>query len=144
MIVRLAHLCFRTSRFAEMTEFYGKTLELVEQFTLNLPDGRVFGRYFALGETSFLEIFDQAGATEMWGGDTGEPRVLPGSTYQHFCLQVTALDALRDRLVGKGLSVTPVTLGMDNSRQAWIKDPDGNDIELMEYTDKSLQIAEKA
>jgi hypothetical protein len=30
-------------------------------------------------------------------------------------------------------------MGVDNSRQAWIKDPDGNDIELMEYTDRSLQ-----
>lgn len=143
MIVGLAHLCFRTSRFAQMIEFYGKTLELPEQFTLNLPDGRVFGRYFALGETSFLEIFDQAGATEMWGGTPGDPRVIAGSTYQHFCLQVTELEVLREKLVAKGLSVTPITVGMDNSRQAWIKDPDGNDIELMEYTAQSLQIAKK-
>jgi hypothetical protein len=28
---------------------------------------------------------------------------------------------------------------MDNSMQAWIKDPDGNDIELMEYTPTSFQ-----
>jgi len=30
---------------------------------------------------------------------------------------------------------------MDGSLQAWIKDPDGNDIELMEYTRDSLQLA---
>jgi hypothetical protein len=28
---------------------------------------------------------------------------------------------------------------MDGSRQCWIKDPDGNSIELMEYTSNSLQ-----
>jgi hypothetical protein len=29
---------------------------------------------------------------------------------------------------------------MDNSRQAWIDDPDGNAIELMEYGPSSLQL----
>jgi hypothetical protein len=31
-------------------------------------------------------------------------------------------------------------MGMDNSRQAWVTDPDGNQIELMEYGPKSLQL----
>jgi hypothetical protein len=30
---------------------------------------------------------------------------------------------------------------MDNSRQAWIADPDGNSIELMEYGYSSLQLS---
>jgi hypothetical protein len=29
---------------------------------------------------------------------------------------------------------------MDNSRQAWVTDPDGNAIELMEYGASSLQL----
>jgi hypothetical protein len=31
-------------------------------------------------------------------------------------------------------------MGMDNSRQAWVADPDGNEIELMEYGAASLQL----
>jgi len=31
-------------------------------------------------------------------------------------------------------------MGMDNSRQAWVMDPDGNAIELMEYGPSSLQL----
>ncbi len=141
MTVRLAHLCLRTSRFAEMTSFYRDALSLPVAFELKLPDGRVFGRYFTLGERSFLEVFDHAGATEMWGGDAGPVSPKPNATYQHFCLEVSGLEAHRSELVARGVSVSEITTGMDNSRQAWIKDPDGNDIELMEYTPLSLQLA---
>jgi hypothetical protein len=34
--------------------------------------------------------------------------------------------------------------GLDFSVQAWIKDPDGNEIELMEYTGRSLQLVGRA
>jgi hypothetical protein len=43
-------------------------------------------------------------------------------------------------LEAKGLLVTKITMGMDNSKQCWVKDPDGNDIELMEYTPESYQL----
>ena len=33
-----------------------------------------------------------------------------------------------------------VKMGMDNSLQAWVTDPDGNQIELMEYGPSSLQL----
>jgi hypothetical protein len=36
--------------------------------------------------------------------------------------------------------VTEISTGMDNSRQAWIADPDSNDIELIEYGPSSLQL----
>jgi len=139
MTVRLAHLCFHTNRFEEMTAFYRETLGLPVKFELRLPDGRVFGRYFSLGNTSFLEIFDQAGAVEMWGGTVGIVAPKPYQNFQHFCLEIKRLDEYRAELVGRGLSVSEIKMGVDNSRQAWIKDPDGNDIELMEYTDRSLQ-----
>lgn len=34
-------------------------------------------------------------------------------------------------------------LGMDNSWQAWITDPDGNRIELMEYGPSSMELANR-
>jgi len=36
--------------------------------------------------------------------------------------------------------VTEISMGMDNSRRAWITDPDGNQIELMGYGHSSLQL----
>ncbi len=141
MSVRLAHLCLRTERFEAMTSFYRDALALPVKFELKLPDGRVFGRYFSLGEKSFLEVFDHAGASEMWGGHAGHVTPLPGATFQHFCLEISGLARYRDELVSRAVNVSEITTGMDNSRQAWIKDPDGNDIELMEYTAQSLQLA---
>ena len=43
-------------------------------------------------------------------------------------------------LESRGIEVTNMKSGMDHSIQAWIKDPDGNAIELMEYTHESLQL----
>ncbi len=139
MIKRLAHVCIKTNRFAEAISFYKEKLGLPVKFTLDLPNGKAFGYYFDLGGASFLELFDQAGAAEMWGG--GERRLSqhPDSFYQHFCLQVDGIEGFRAGLVGKGLEATEVAMGIDGSKQCWIKDPDGNDIELMEYTEKSLQ-----
>lgn len=142
MIVRLGHICFQTNRFEEMTTFYRDTLDLPVKFSLRLTGGKIFGHYFTLGETSFLELFDQKGAAEMWGGTQAEQKVHTNSTYKHFCIQVVGIDAIRESIIQKGCPVTEVQTGMDGSMQAWIKDPDGNDIELMEYTEASLQTKE--
>ncbi|HOT63138.1 MAG TPA: VOC family protein [Treponemataceae bacterium] len=141
MITRLAHLCLRTSRFAEMTRFYRDGLGLPIHFSLKLSDGRVFGHYFALGGESFLELFDHAGATEMWGGSPTPPRRHEDATYQHFCLEVPDVAGERAAMRSRGIEVTEPTEGMDGSIQAWARDPDGNDIELMQYTARSLQKA---
>jgi len=139
MIKRLAHVCVKTNRFAEAISFYKGTLGLPVKFTLDLPDGKIFGYYFDLGGSSFLELFDQAGAAEMGGGGERKLNQHPDSFFQHFCLQVEGIESFRASLMEKGLAVTEVATGIDGSKQCWIKDPDGNDIELMEYTDKSLQ-----
>ena len=141
MIVRLAHVCLRTSRFNEMTEFYRDIIGLPIKFSLKLPDGRIFGHYFDLGETSFLELFDQKGSTEMWGGKNIPPQNPEGNTFHHICLQVTGLEELRNRIIAKGIPARETERGIDNSYQSWVKDPDGNDVELMEYTNESLQLA---
>ncbi len=87
---------------------------------------------------TFLEFFDQAMAADVWGGTVEE--LANGTQYRHFCLEVTGLDEYCKLLKSKGVEVTETKLGMDNSQQAWITDPDGNRIELMEYRPESLQI----
>lgn len=139
MIERLAHVCFRTNHYAQMSEFYGKKLGLPVKFKLRLDDGRDFGTYFDLGGTSFLELFDEELACLRWGGKPEARAPRPGAGYQHFCLQIRGLDGERARLIAAGVAATEIALGMDLSLQCWIKDPDGNDIELMEYTERSLQ-----
>lgn len=140
MIQRLAHLCFKTDQLDRMIHFYRDLLGLPVKFTLNDPEGAAFGYYFACGGRTFVELFDQAGAVRQWGGRVVDLKTRPDSTYQHFCLEVKRIGAFRRRLTARGLPVTKVSTGMDGSRQCWIKDPDGNAIELMEYTRRSLQL----
>ena len=141
MITQLAHLNLFTDRYQEMLKFYSDALGLKVQFTLDNNEGVPFGWYLACGKMTFIEIFDQAGAVHQWGGKVTE--LQHGSKYRHLCFEVNGLEAYREMLIEKGIPVSAITVGMDNSKQAWIRDPDGNDIELMEYTPLSFQIRRK-
>jgi lactoylglutathione lyase len=138
MITQLAHLNFFSDRHQEMIDFYVHKLGLKIAFTLDNDKGEPFGWYVECGKMTFIEIFDQAGAVKQWGGSVGA--LQSGSKYKHLCFEVKDLEEYREILVGRGVPISPITVGMDNSKQAWIKDPDENDIELMEYTPTSFQI----
>ena len=138
MIRQLAHLNFVTNDLQKIIDFYVEKLGMQVKFTLNNKEGVPFGYYFGCGNSTFLEFFDQAMAVQMWGGKM--EALSAGTIYKHFCLEITGLDAYCEKLCRKGLVVTQITTGMDNSRQAWVADPDGNAIELMEYGPSSLQL----
>jgi len=138
MIRQLAHLNFLTNDLSKIIDFYVNKLGMNVKFTLDNKQGQPFGYYFGCGNTTFLEFFDQAMAAEVWGGNVAE--LAAGTRYKHFCLEVTGLDEYCSMLKSKGVPVSEISMGMDNSRQAWIADPDGNAIELMEYGAASLQL----
>jgi len=138
MIRQLAHLNFVTNDLPGIIDFYVNKLGMRVKFTLNNKEGQPFGYYFECGNTTFLEFFDQTMAAEVWGGTVEELTL--GTRYKHFCLEVTGLDEFCEDLKSKGVDVSGISMGMDNARQAWIADPDGNQIELMEYGHSSLQL----
>lgn len=138
MIRKLAHLNFVTNDLEKIIDFYVNKLGMKVKFTLDNHEGKPFGYYFTCGDTTFLEFFDQVMAAEVWGGNVQELNI--GTRYKHFCLEVTGLDEFCEMLKRKGVQVSEISIGMDHSRQAWIADPDGNAIELMEYGPSSLQL----
>jgi lactoylglutathione lyase len=140
MIRKLAHLNFVTNDLERIIDFYVNRLGMKVKFTLNNKEGTPFGYYFACGDTTFLEFFDQKMAAEVWGGSV--EALNTGTQYRHFCLEVTGLEEYCKALKDRGVQVSEISLGMDNSRQAWIADPDGNAIELMEYSYSSLQLSD--
>ena len=137
MITQLAHLNFFSDKPQDMIDFYVQKLGLKIAFTLDTDKGEPFGWYVKCGKMTFIEIFDQVGAVRQWGGNV--QALQHGSMYKHLCFEVEDLEGYRGQLIGRGVTISPITVGMDNSKQAWIKDPDGNDIELMEYTPTSFQ-----
>jgi glyoxylase I family protein len=145
MIKQLAHLCLKTSQLDRMTAFYCDALGASIRFRYLNPAGHPVGGYFDLGGGTFVEIFDHADAHRRSGSSKPlealeEPRDPWLSRYNHFCLQVEGLDAYVALLESRGVIVTGRKTGNDRSRQAWIKDPDGNLIELQEYTPLSRQL----
>lgn len=138
MIRKLAHACLETHDLPRAAAFYGDVLGLPLQFTFRNDRDEIFGRYFACGDTTFLEIFDHALKARQWGGELSDLRA-PGRV-SHLCLEVTELAALRETLAARGAEIGPISQGPDGSLQAWLSDPDGNPIELMEYTHRSLQL----
>ena len=141
MIRQLAHLNFVTNDLSKIIDFYVNKLGMKVKFTLDNKQGQPFGYYFECGNSTFLEFFDQKMAAEVWGGQVTELTI--GTRYKHFCLEVTGLDEFCKELKNRGVAVTDISTGMDNSRQVWITDPDGNQIELMEYGHASLQLTGK-
>ncbi|MGE5378125.1 MAG: VOC family protein [Bacteroidota bacterium] len=138
MIRQLAHLNFMTNDLSRIIDFYVNKLGMDVKFTLDNERGEHFGYYFGCGNTTFLEFFDQAMAVAVWGGKVQE--LTAGTQYRHFCLEVTGLDEYCSKLKSRGVGVTEIKTERDHSRQAWMTDPDGNLIELMEYGPFSLQL----
>ncbi len=129
MVKGLAHVCFRVRDLDASVAFYRDVLGLQTAFAFRREDGQKFGQYFHVGGRTFLELFR---------ADRVDPRPEhPG--YSHFCLEVDDIRATVKSLEGREVEVSPVVKGSDHSWQAWLSDPDGNRIELHEYTDDSGQ-----
>jgi len=143
MIKRLAHVCFFTDNAEGMIAFYQEALGFPIAFVMKGDDGIPFGWYLECGHETFIEIFDQRGAVKQWGGEVVALKATSSAQYRHFCFESVDLQSARAELLKKGVEVTEIIKGMDNSYQCWIKDADGNDIELMQYTEDSLQFSRR-
>jgi glyoxylase I family protein len=128
MITGLAHVCFTVSDLETSIQFYRDGLGLAPAFDFRNDDGRRFGLYLHAGGRNFIELFE---------GSLDERA--ENQSYRHICLEVDDIEATAHTLRERGIEVSPVKLGKDESYQAWITDPDGNRIELHQYTPKSWQ-----
>jgi len=130
MIVGLSHACFVVSDLDRALRFYGDALGLKLAFELKVPEAGLEGVYLHVGGRTFIELFK------------GEPAPSqPNASYKHICLEVDDMESTVAALREKGADVSEVKLGQDGSYQAWLTDPDGNRVELHQFTPQSLQLA---
>ena len=126
MIKQLAHLCIHSKDLEKTKVFYCDILGLEQKFKF-YKENKLFGFYINFGKNTFLEVFY-------------DPNVsVQKSIIQHFCLEVANLDNTITQLNENGYDTSKKQLGVDNSWQTWVTDPNGILIELHEYTDKSSQ-----
>jgi len=138
MIRRLAHLCLRTNDLPRLIEFYESALGLPIKFRFINSEGQLYGAYFECGDSTFIEIFDDVLAIKQWGGEVKPLK--GGQHYNHLCLECVGMEETRAMLIKRGVKIGEISVGLDYSKQMWTEDPDGNKIELMEYTHRSWQL----
>ncbi len=129
MIVDLGHTAFRCSDLERSLAFYA-LLGIHESFRLNHTDGSLMLVYLHIGGDRFLELFP-GGAADV---------AQTNQSFMHVCLVSDDLKSDLERLQAEGVTVdSGPSLGLDDNLQAWIKDPDGNPIELMQLSENSPQ-----
>ena len=154
----LAHVAFFAKDYDKMFDFYVNKLggEYAYHMPRNAwPEGEPFWpegtkaddvwlTYIRFGN-QYIELFNEAHKGETKFG---------GQSHSHIALEIGNLVCMVERLKKLGVTVyngpegpvmdKPVLeypLGMCNSRcAAWVKDPEGNWIELMQFTPASFQL----
>ncbi|HZP19745.1 MAG TPA: VOC family protein [Bauldia sp.] len=132
-ITQLAHVALKVKDIKRSLDFYVNRMGFDEMFHLN-RDGKLWIVYLRVTDDQYIELFPDG------EGDQVPPRGRTG--VDHFCLGVDDLDAVIAQLRKAGIKLTAEKKeGADFNFQAWIADPDGNRIELMQIMPKAMQLS---
>jgi lactoylglutathione lyase len=129
-ITSLGHMAIRVKDIDRSLDFYVNKMGFDEMFRLD-KDGALWIVYLRVTDDQYVELFP-------WGeGERAQPTEAVG--YNHMCFTVNDLDAVIARLAERGVTLSrPKKVAIDRNPQAWIEDPDGNRIELMQMAPDCL------
>lgn len=127
------------------TLHYGELVEALEKsgqadpqmiMGLKISADKPWLDYIEIAPHQYIELFHTDGQ------DLKEDRDLSDAYgFQHICIEVEDIHKAWDAVTSNGIKPdTEIALGPDGAYQFWLTDPDGNRLELMEYTDKALQL----
>ena len=151
-VLGFSHLAFNVQDWDASMDFYCNKLGLEKMFELVISDkikevlpdhpsvaliGKSAMVYINTGNGTFIELFRPIpGVTDL---TTGGPNY-DGRGFAHLSLQIDDLESYMEMLRARGVAIdSDISSGPDGTIQAWVKDPDGNRIELMEYKEDALQ-----
>jgi catechol 2,3-dioxygenase-like lactoylglutathione lyase family enzyme len=125
-IVGVAHIGLKTDDLAAARNFYGRDLGFQEPFTLDKATGGLLLTYFKVNDHQYIEVFPEL-------KDDSEDRL------SHIAFETANIHQLRDYLASRGVKVPDtLKLGLDGNISMMIKDPDGHNVELVEYLPGSI------
>ena len=144
MCPEIIHAAMKVKDLEASIKFYS-LLGFKYAYDLKKDDGSIWLVYLANEHHQFIELFP--------GRDGGDKAV--NQSYFHICYKVTGIAEFAHMLQDNGVTLfngpawvnnpwtTPYvpTKAKCNSYAFFIQDPDGNDIEVMEYTPESMQLA---
>ena len=144
-ILGIGHVAMRCRYYDETLRFYTEGLGGRKAFDLYKDDGSVWITYVDLGNGQFVELFPMPYEGENLQSER---------SFVHMCLEIDDFPRVVRRLRANGVQVTnsgrgssevPEPLeqrvpGLCGSLCAFVTDPEGNDVELMQFTAASKQI----
>ena len=124
---QIAHVCIFARDLNETAKWYHDVLgfEITFNFT---KDGGPFGFYLDAGAGTFVEVFPKS-----------EAEFAETDRINHICFEMVDLDSALAHFDQLGIPYRPKAVGVDDTYQSWITDPNGTKIELFEYTGRSAQ-----
>lgn len=126
------HAAFVVKDMEKSLEFYCGKLGLQLIYTLNDEEGKPWLNYLRICDGTYLELF--------FDGQGENPATWKSRGFQHLCLETEDLFRSVDFLRNKGIVLDDEPKqSADLNWQAWIHDPDGNKIELMQIDPESPQ-----
>jgi len=132
-VVGIGHIAIRVKDIDRTLDFYRDKLGFKEMFRLE-REGKLWLMYLRVTDTQYIELFPEA------VGERAPARDANG--LNHLCLEVDSLDGALAELQKTGVTITrEKQMGADGNLQAWIEDPDGNRIELMQMDAGNMQNA---
>jgi catechol 2,3-dioxygenase-like lactoylglutathione lyase family enzyme len=126
-IVGVSHIGLRTDNLASTRKFYGQMLGFQEPFMLDNPDsGGLLLTYFKVNDHQYIEVFP----------DLKDPKQ---DRLSHISFETTDAEQMRAYLASQGVKVPEKLEPMlDGNRGFDVFDPDGHDVEFVEYRPGSL------
>jgi len=132
-ITGIAHVAIKVKDLDKSLDFYINKLGFPEMMRLHHDDGSVFLVYLRITDTQYLEVFPGAEGDRAPGWNA--------NGMNHLCLESNDVKKLSEDIQAAGIPLLlPLKLAVDGNWQAWIEDPDGNRIELMQMDADSLQL----
>ena len=152
-ILSIMHVAFFTDQMDAMIDFYtrilGGKIKAVTKYGIyaDRPDNpamqaigredpdRLFNVYVEVAPLQFVELFAARPGQKPHNGWNEH------IDYSHFALLTDDIFAAREEMESKGLAFdTEISKGPSETWKMWAHDPDGNKVEIMQFTENSVQV----
>ncbi|MGE5217975.1 MAG: VOC family protein [Chloroflexota bacterium] len=127
--LRFGHVAFKVADVERSVRWYGDAFGATKMYHAPAQGDRPELMFLEFSKGQYIELF------------TGGKNILPSPVdpigYVHFCLVVDNLEQALEHLAKMNVKPERKFIGRAQQRIAFISDPDGNSIELMEIPPES-------
>jgi lactoylglutathione lyase len=118
----LLHTCLNVADIERSLAFYTEELDFAESWSFESEDGRTHHQYVAADNGVELQLSDTEGQSEFE----------QGTAWDHLAVSVENVDRTFEEIDHYGVVQEPADQPAAGARTAFVEDPDGHVVELIE------------